>query len=82
MDEEIIRLARDRKMVVLEVVISESESEGAVLDEIFSNVVEILDLGDHGLFKDPAFLLGKNVGIGGKVIESEEYLMGLFQTPG
>jgi hypothetical protein len=84
MDEEIIRLARDRKMILLEVESPDEDKSGKVLDEVFKRVVQELEIGERGgLYRDPAYLLGKNVDLGAYLLNDEEFLgSALFTSPG
>lgn len=63
-------------MITLEI------SEGSsVLDSVFSKLVSTLDIGERGLMRDPVFLLGKNVDLGGYLLESEDFFNTLFTSP-
>ncbi|GMI09084.1 hypothetical protein TrVE_jg12393 [Triparma verrucosa] len=75
-EEEVRRLCRDRGMIAIEV----EEGEN-VLDKVFSRLVGLLEIGERGLMRDPAFLLGKNVDLGGYLLESDDFINTLFTSP-
>jgi hypothetical protein len=94
MDEEILRAAETRKMTVLEMLDDGGDSSasyedggagrafgGSVAEAVFSKVVGLLDVGERALYRDPVYLLGKNVEVGREMMEKEEFLMGLFNSP-
>ena len=51
------------------------------LDAIFRLVVDKLDLAAVDLYRDPTFLLGKNVQLGDRIVSDEGFLTALFNSP-
>ena len=84
MDEEIVRLSLDRGLSLIEHPSSSSPEEplpSSALEAVFSKTVALLNIGERGLYRDPAYLLGKGVNIGKNLVEDEEFLMSLFTSP-
>jgi hypothetical protein len=87
-DEEVSRLAKDRNMQYLEITVpsssppSSSESSDLILDTVFERLLSLLQIDEKSVFRDPAFLLQTNIGLGDDLLlKNADFLGALFNSP-